>query len=106
MTFRSLCLVSIFRILTATTQLFAQSKGSVNFVRDVQPIFQARCTSCHGSEVQMSELRLDQRHSALKGGKSGIPAIVSGKSSESLLIRYVSGIDPKMHSTIGARGGG
>jgi mono/diheme cytochrome c family protein len=95
MPFRSLCVVSIFRILTATTQLFAQSKGSVDFVRDVQPIFQARCTSCHGSEVQMSELRLDQRHSALKGGKSGIPAIVSGKSSESLLIRYVSGIDPK-----------
>lgn len=44
----------------------------------------------------MSGLRLDNQLSALKGGKSGRPAIVPGKSSESLLIRYVSGFDPKV----------
>ncbi len=44
----------------------------------------------------MSGLRPDQRHSTFKGGKSGIPAIVSGKSSESLVTRYVSGLDPKI----------
>ena len=96
MPFRSFCFLSIVWILTAMTQSFAQSKGPIDFARDVQPILQTRCTSCHGSEVQMSGLRLDQRHSAFKGGKSGVPAIVSGKSSESLLIRYVSGLDPKI----------
>ena len=44
----------------------------------------------------MSGLRLDNRLSALKGGKSGKPAIVPGRSSDSLLIRYVSGLDPKV----------
>ena len=59
----------------------AQSKAFADFARDIQPIFQARCNLCHGSEVQMGGLRLDQRQSLLKGGKSGIPAIVAGKSA-------------------------
>ena len=88
-------------LLLIWTPLFAQSnsiasKARVEFARDVQPIFQTHCISCHGSEVQMSGLRLDNRQDALKGGKSGRPAIVPGKSSESLLIRYVSGLDPKI----------
>jgi len=44
----------------------------------------------------MGGLRLDNRLGALQGGKSGVPAIVPGKSSESLLIRFVSGLDPKV----------
>ena len=44
----------------------------------------------------MGGLRLDQRQSLLKGGKSGIPAIVAGKSAQSLLVRYISGLDPKI----------
>jgi cytochrome c553 len=93
--FVGFCVVLIAWILALTSPVCAQSKVPVDFVRNVQPILQARCTSCHGSEVQMSGLRLDQRHSAFKGGKSGVPALVPGKSSESLLIRYVSGLDPK-----------
>lgn len=70
-------------------------QDSVDFVRDVQPIFAARCDSCHGSKLHLGELRLDRRSDALRGGGSGIPAIVPGKSAESLLIRYVSGLDAK-----------
>ena len=33
------------------------------------------------------------RADALKGGGSGVPAIVPGQSSQSLLIKYVSGLD-------------
>jgi mono/diheme cytochrome c family protein len=74
----------------------APSGAHVDFVRDVQPIFQAYCTSCHGRGAQMGGLRLDNRLGALQGGKSGVPAIVPGRSSESLLIRFVSGLDPKV----------
>ena len=70
--------------------------ASVDFVRDIQPILETRCTVCHGSQTQMSELRLDRKESVLKGGLSGKPAIVPGQSNESLLIRYVSGLDPKI----------
>jgi len=51
---------------------------------------------CHGSEVQMGGLRLDHQQNLLKGGKSGRPAIIAGKSAESLLVRYISGLDPKL----------
>src|SRR6187200_3311327 len=50
------------------------STTDIDFSRDVQPILRAHCFSCHGSEVQMSGLRLDSRATILKGGKSGNPA--------------------------------
>ncbi len=44
----------------------------------------------------MHGLRLDRRSDALKGGESGVPSIVPGNSSQSLLIRYVAGLDPNI----------
>src|SRR6266849_3291265 len=64
-----------------------------DFVRDVQPVLESHCWSCHGAKLQLHGLRLDRRADALKGGGSGVPAIVPGKSAQSLLIRYVSGLD-------------
>ena len=47
-----------------------------------------RCTSCHGRQRQEGDLDLRTRAGILKGGKSG-PAIVPGKSAESLLVKRV-----------------
>jgi hypothetical protein len=69
---------------------------AVDYEREVQPLLKRRCYGCHGPAAQMSHLRLDQRASLLSGGESGIPAIEPGKSGTSLLIRYVSGADPKL----------
>jgi hypothetical protein len=44
----------------------------------------------------MHGLRLDRRADALRGGESGVPAIVPGNSAQSLLIRYIAGLDPKV----------
>lgn len=66
-----------------------------DFESDIRPIFEAHCYTCHGPENQLSEYRLDRESDALRGGGSGVPAIVPHKSSESLLIRYVAGIDEK-----------
>src|SRR4051794_6379282 len=46
----------------------AAQPGTVDFARDVQPIFRDRCGSCHGPEMQMGGLRLDRRTDALRGG--------------------------------------
>src|SRR5579883_2010847 len=64
-----------------------------DFTKDIQPIFQKHCVSCHGAKLQMHGLRLDRKTDALKGGESGVPAIVAGNSSQSLLIKYVAGLD-------------
>ena len=63
--------------------------GDVDFEKDVRPILAGRCYSCHGPEKQKSDLRLDDREAAVKGGVFG-PAIVPGKAADSDLIRRVT----------------
>jgi mono/diheme cytochrome c family protein len=68
-------------------------QAEVDFVRDVQAIFQERCWDCHGADTREGGLRLDQKRHALAGGDSG-ESIVPGEPENSLLITYVSGEDP------------
>ena len=63
----------------------------VDFARDILPIFQATCFSCHGPEKQASNFRLDSKPLAFKGGLNGA-AIVPGKAEESPLYRRVAGL--------------
>lgn len=63
----------------------------IDFSRDIEPILKGRCTMCHGEAQQLSGLRLDQRSTAMQGGYSG-PVIIPHKSSESKLVRIVSGV--------------
>src|SRR5438552_18869367 len=53
---------------TAVAAAAAQPPGTVDFRRDVQPIFRDHCISCHGPEIQMNGLRLDRRADAMRGG--------------------------------------
>jgi len=41
--------------------------GTVDFVRDVQPILVKHCHPCHGSDEQSGGLRLDRKTDALRG---------------------------------------
>jgi hypothetical protein len=68
---------------------------TVDYVADVQPILTRFCYSCHGPDKQRGGLRLDLKAAALKGGDTGA-ALVPGKSADSLLVRYVSGLDATM----------
>ncbi|MFN0130490.1 MAG: PSD1 and planctomycete cytochrome C domain-containing protein [Verrucomicrobiales bacterium] len=76
--------------------VFAADLGAreIDFVRDVRPIFQARCYECHGPETQKSGLRLDVRQAALTGGEFHAPNIVPGNPDGSNLVRFVRGDDP------------
>ncbi len=74
----------------------AATPATVDFQRDVRPILEKRCFECHGADTQESGLRLDERAALLKGGKSGRPAVLPGKSGKSRLIEVVSGLDKKV----------
>src|SRR6516225_10081316 len=69
---------------------------SVDFVKDIQPLFEKHCLKCHGPEKQKSGYRVDVRDSALKGGDDHAPNIIPGKSAESPLIHFVAGLDEDM----------
>ena len=64
--------------------------AAVDFTKDIQPIFVEHCYACHGEKKQEAGFRLDRKESFFKGGEYG-PALVLGKSAESLLFLAVSG---------------
>jgi uncharacterized membrane protein len=65
--------------------------GDVDFARDVQPIFEARCVKCHNESKQKGDYRLDTHAHLMKPGESGKSPIVAGKSGESHLVNLIEG---------------
>ena len=65
---------------------------AVDFERDIKPILAAHCYACHGDKKQESGLRLDSASRLNAGGNSG-PAVVAGKSGESLLVQAITGAE-------------
>ena len=81
------CLLTMFIV---SGQLVAGD--AAEFLRDVKPIFKARCFACHGALKQESGLRLDAVSLILKGGDNGA-AFITGNSADSLLIEKVTAAD-------------
>ncbi|MCI0684967.1 MAG: PSD1 and planctomycete cytochrome C domain-containing protein [Gemmataceae bacterium] len=73
-------------------KLPAATPGTIDFARDIEPIFAKNCYSCHGPEKQRGGVRLDDAAAALKGGNSGT-IIVPGKAAASRLLIVVAGLD-------------
>lgn len=65
----------------------------ISFDRDVRPIFEHDCFRCHGPVKPKSDFRLDLRSQALQGGDDNTNDIVPGHGDQSMLIRYVAGLD-------------
>ena len=62
------------------------SSTPVSFSREILPVIEANCLTCHGSSVQLGKLDLRTRESALAGGAHGA-AIVPGNAEQSRLYR-------------------
>src|ERR1700759_828142 len=76
--------VGLFALLSG-----AAISGSAWAAEDVPALLQQKCGACHGASSGMSGLKVTARDTLLKGGSRG-PAIVPGKSSESLLYKAVA----------------
>ena len=70
------------------------TSSTVDFVRDVKPIFDTACVKCHGKGKEKGGFSIETRESFFKGGDSGAP-VQTGMSAESLLIELVAGFDPE-----------
>jgi hypothetical protein len=86
-------------VLSASVFVRAQSqpaaaapKNSIDYARDIEPIFKTYCYECHGPKKARARLRLNTPDSIRRGGESG--AIVTpGKSGASLMMHRVLGQD-------------
>lgn len=62
----------------------------VAFWKDVYPVLERSCLSCHGPNRQRGGFRVDRKEDVLGTG-GGTPLVVPGRSAESRLIATVSG---------------
>ena len=60
------------------------STEDVVYSRDIEPLLDKHCVSCHSGWFPDGGLRLDSKEGLLKGGKSG-PAIVPGSPEKGWL---------------------
>ena len=92
-------MVGIFAIVFLTALPNAQAPGpttatpsAVTFARDIQPILEKNCASCHSGDLKLADLDLSNREAAMRGGEHGA-VIVAGNSEKSKLYRMVAGLD-------------
>lgn len=57
---------------------------------DIAPILRERCLGCHTAKGRMGGLSLESYEGLMEGGSTG-PAVVRGRSGESMLYRMVTG---------------
>jgi len=70
----------------------APSDARVSFGKDVRPVLEKNCVSCHGEALQSGKLDLRTRDSAMRGGARGSD-IVPGDADASRLYRRVAGLE-------------
>jgi hypothetical protein len=75
-------------LLTAAGMVVAVSGfgAELDYYRDVYPFLKANCISCHNKTMSKADLDMETPETMKKGGESG-PAIVPGKSAESLIVQ-------------------
>src|SRR5437667_10979440 len=61
----------------------------VDFAAEIVPLFRKNCLACHNATEAKGDLVLETPVAILKGGETG-PAVVPGKSQESLLSKAAS----------------
>jgi hypothetical protein len=72
------------------------AQDSVDFARDVQPIFNRACNGCHGAKAQLGNLRLDSKSIAAR-------TLHAGQSAESSMYQRVAGLGDQARMPMGGK---
>ena len=67
---------------------------TIDFDRDIRPIFAQNCLVCHGPSESEAGLRLDSQEGATTRLESGMRAVVPRRAAESELLTRVTSQDP------------
>jgi mono/diheme cytochrome c family protein len=75
----------------------AKAAAQVSYAKQIKPLFEAKCISCHDMETKMGDLDMTTIEAMHKGGKKAGPSIINGKPDESPLVKYIRGtLKPQM----------
>ena len=72
--------ITALTALTALSATAADPAAPVSYRDAIAPIFQEKCTGCHGEQKQKGGLRLDTYAAVMKGGEDGAGSLVSEKA--------------------------
>ena len=86
--------LSCILFILLSGSVFAQDSGIKFFEKNIRPVLNTQCYSCHSSNSKdvKGGLSVDTRQGILNGGDSG-PSVVPGKIDESLLLDYIESGD-------------
>ena len=83
-------MLGLFVVVSSWSAEADEREGTRFFREKIEPVLKAQCFGCHSRQADEVQggLRLDFKAGVLRGGDTG-PAIVAGKSGESLLIQAI-----------------
>ena len=70
-------------------------ESTVDFEREVLPIFRNNCLACHNTTKAKAGLNLETPKLILKGGDNG-PGVQPGRGADSLLFKAAAHLDPEL----------
>src|SRR5215212_8355584 len=63
--------------------------SKVSWVRDVQPLLNARCGECHSSDERKNEFEITSVHTLRTKGRKDGPGVLPGRPDESAIISRI-----------------
>ena len=104
---KSFCLSTVIGFFAAVNLTLAEepdisklpkpAEKTIDFVKDIKPIFEKSCFGCHGAKVRAkSKYFMNNRKTTIEGGSSKEAAIIVGKSEKSPLIHLSADLIEEM----------
>ncbi|MDF1845392.1 MAG: hypothetical protein P1U77_28615, partial [Rubripirellula sp.] len=81
------CFLLVFAVKTAAP---LSAADPVDYVKDVRPVFDRYCISCHTTEEEQGGLVMETYKALMVGGESGL-AVTAGEPNSSRLLQMVRG---------------
>lgn len=75
--------------LLQTGQNSKNTHTDITYTKDIQPIFQSRCASCHIGKAKSAGLNLGSYASLMAGSEDG-PVIIAGDAGQSYLVEKIT----------------
>lgn len=97
MKFLVLALAITMLALSGCTTVPSDVPADPSYATDVQPIFNARCLSCHSGTSPSGDYSLASRAGTLGNGSDTVPNVIPGSADSSKLYRRITGAEtPQM----------
>lgn len=82
-------MITALTALSALSATAADPAAPVSYRDAIAPIFQDKCTGCHGAQKQKGGLRLDSHAAVMQGGEDGV-VVVAGDLKKSPLYQAIT----------------